>query len=159
LGFDPPHGGPTGGCSLAEFWRADGDLDEAAQHAERALRLLSGLPTAPNLLAVTATLTAAEIARDRTEYPAAHAGFVSAVDALSASDPHDRLLVRALIGLGDSHRRAARYPEAVQTLSRPVELAEAAVIPAAALLAAALMVLGITSKEMGDFGSPSSATT
>jgi tetratricopeptide (TPR) repeat protein len=129
---------------LAEYWRAKGDLDEAARHAEHALRLVAGAPSASGPLAVAVAITAAEIARDRAEYDAARDHFAWAVEQAPVSDP---LLVRALLGLGDSYRRAARYPQALQTLHR----AETLATPDPELLAATLMLLGITGKEMGEF--------
>ena len=93
---------------LAEYWRAHGDLDEANRHADRALRLLARGSTVPGQLAATTAVTAAEIARDRAQRATAHDRHVWAVDLLEtlpATDARERLLARALLGLGDSHRR------------------------------------------------------
>jgi tetratricopeptide (TPR) repeat protein len=139
---------------LAEYWCAHGDLDEANRHADRALSLLARGATVPGQLAARTAVTAAEIARDRAQYAIAHDRLVWAVDLLDtlpATDARERLLVRALIGLGDSHRRAARYPQALLTLQRAAELARADAAPDPGLLAATLTVLGITCKEMGAF--------
>jgi tetratricopeptide (TPR) repeat protein len=139
---------------LAAYWRADGDLDEAARHANRALRLVADGRTVPDLLAAEVAVMGAEIARDRADYACAYShmsGAVDRLDGLPASDQRDRLLVRALIGLGDAHRRAARYSEALQTLHRAAALSAALGTPDPSLVAATLMMLGITSKEMGAF--------
>ena len=81
---------------LAQYWRARGDLDEAARHADRALRLVSEDGTVPDLVAVEAAILAAEIACDRTEYAAAHAGLLGATERLNSlrhTVARDRLVV------------------------------------------------------------------
>lgn len=134
---------------LARYWQADGDLDEAARHARRALGLLDG--TAVQLTGEV-TLTLAEIERDRCEWANCDARLgrlVDQLDAQPATGPAGRsLLARALTGLGDAHRRAGRYRQATGTLQRACELLADGEPD---LLAAALTTLAITSKEIGDF--------
>ena len=137
---------------LARYWQANGDLDEAARHAHRALRLLHGSPVE---LTGEVTLTVAEIERDRCEYASSHARLAKLVDQLDnlppASPAGRLLLARALTGLGDAHRRSGRYSQATQTLQRACRLLEDAVAAQPDLLAAALTTLAITSKEAGEF--------
>jgi tetratricopeptide (TPR) repeat protein len=134
---------------LARYWLADGDLDEAARHAHRSLRLLAGQPVQ---LTGETTLTLAEIERDRCEWASCDtrlARLVDQLDAQPATSPAMRsLLARALTGLGDAQRRAGRYRQATGTLERACQ-----VVPDGEpdLLAAALTTLAITSKESGAF--------
>jgi hypothetical protein len=85
---------------LARYWQADGDLDEAARHAHRALRFLHGSPVH---LTGELTLTAAEVERDRCEYASSSARLTQSVDHLDrlpAASSRDRLLLaRALSSL------------------------------------------------------------
>jgi tetratricopeptide (TPR) repeat protein len=134
---------------LARYWLADGDLDEAARHAHRALRLLDR-----NAVQQTGevTLTLAEIERERCEWAscgARLARLVDQLDAQPATSPAERsLLARALTSLGDAHRGAGRYRQAIETLQRACQvLADGE----PDLLAAALTTLAITSKEIGEF--------
>jgi tetratricopeptide (TPR) repeat protein len=137
---------------LARYWQANGDLDEAARHAHRALRLLHGCSVE---LAGEVVLTVAEIERGRCEYASGHARLAQLVDELDrlpTAGPAGRLLLaRALTGLGDAHRRSGRYPQATQTLQRACQLLEEAVEMQPELLAAALTTLAITHKEVGEF--------
>src|SRR6266508_1680926 len=137
---------------LARYWQTSGDLDEAARHAHRALRLLHGSPVE---LAGEVTLTLAEIETDRCEYASGRARLVQLVDELDGLPAAGRagrlLLARALTSLGDAHRRAGRYPQAFQTSRRACQLLEDPVAAQPDLLAAALTTLAITHKEVGEF--------
>jgi len=137
---------------LARYWQTSGDLDEAARHAHRALRLLHGSPVE---LAGEVTLTLAEIETDRCEYASGRARLVQLVDELDGLPAAGRagrlLLARALTSLGDAHRRAGRYPQAIQTSRRACQLLEDPVAAQPDLLAAALTTLAITHKEVGEF--------
>jgi tetratricopeptide (TPR) repeat protein len=124
---------------IARYWHAAGDLDEAARHAERARALASRA----DLVGET-TLAVAEIERDRGEYASSHARLVELVERLAEST----LLGRVLTALGDAQRRSGRYRQAVETLHRAVRLLADADPD---LLAAALTMLAITSKEAGDY--------
>jgi tetratricopeptide (TPR) repeat protein len=134
---------------LARYWLAAGDLDEAARHAHRALRLSRGHGVQ---LAGEVTLTLAEIERDRCEWVSCDArltALVAQLDAQPSTGPAERsLLARALTGLGDAYRRAGRYRQATETLQRAYQ-----VLPDGEpdLRAAALTTLAITSKEVGEF--------
>jgi tetratricopeptide (TPR) repeat protein len=137
---------------LTRYWQANGDLDEAARHAHRALRLLHARPVE---LTAEVTLTVAEVERDRCEYASSNARLAQLVDQLdnlpSVSPAGRLLLARALTGLGDAHRRSGRYPQATQTLQRACRLLEDAAAAQPDLLAAALTTLAITNKEAGEF--------
>jgi len=134
---------------LARYWLADGDLDEAARHAHLALLLLERDTVE---LTGEVTLTVAEIERGRCEWASCGARLARLVDLLDAqpatSLAQRSLLARALTSLGDAHRGAGRYPQAVVTLQRACQ------VPTGGqpdLLAAALTTLAITSKEIGEF--------
>jgi tetratricopeptide (TPR) repeat protein len=120
---------------LARYWHRHGDLDEAARHATR-------LATTDR---AEAAVILAAIDRDRDDAAACLANLVHAVDLLRAA-PTSLLLVRALTDLGDAHRRAGRYPQAVTTLR---EALAATTDPRQ--LAAGLTVLAITAKELGAY--------
>src|SRR2546430_10153977 len=112
-------GGARRRWRLARYWHAHGDLNEAASHAHRALRLLHGRPVG---LTYEVTLTVAEIERDRCEYASGQARLAQLVDQLDnppAAGPAARLLLaRALTGLGGAHPRAGQDPQPTQTLHR-----------------------------------------
>jgi len=130
---------------LARYWQAAGDLDEAARHAERAVRLLE--PEHVYSWAA-ASVTRAQIERDRLEYGAGSARLAAVVEVLDAQPAGPvvtGLLGRALVSLGDVHRRAGRYPDATAALNRACEVLDGSA------LGAALTVLAITCKELGDF--------
>jgi tetratricopeptide (TPR) repeat protein len=137
---------------LARYWQAHGDLDEAARHAGRALRLLDGSPVERS---GEVMLAVAEIECDRCEYASAQARLTTLVDQLddqpAMSSTGRLLLTRALTGLGDAHRRSGRYAHAIQTLQRACELLDEADAAQPDLLAAALTTLAITHKEVGEF--------
>jgi tetratricopeptide (TPR) repeat protein len=101
------------------------------------------------------TLTIADLEGDRDDYASAHARLAQLVDQLDnlpvTSPAGQLLLARALTGLGDAHRRSARYPQAVQTLRRACLQLEARAPAQPDLLAAALTTLAITHKEIGEF--------
>ncbi|HEV2377593.1 MAG TPA: tetratricopeptide repeat protein [Streptosporangiaceae bacterium] len=135
---------------LARYWQANGDLDEAARHASRALRLLDG-----RSVEVTgeAALTVADIERDRCEYASSYtrlAGLAGQLSAAAASGSASQLLLaRVLVSLGDAHRRSGQYRQATETLQRACGLLGDT---EPSLLAAALTTLAITHKEAGEFG-------
>jgi tetratricopeptide (TPR) repeat protein len=135
---------------IGRYWQRRGDLDEAARHAYRALRLLRGSPVR---LTGEVTLAVAEIERDRDQYGSSRTRLARLVDDLDRQpvvSPADRsLLARALIGLGDAYRRSGRYRPAVDTLGRACHLLDDGQPD---LLAAALTTLAITHKEVGEFG-------
>ena len=130
---------------LARYWQARGDLTEAGRHARHAVRLAGHRP-APPLLAAEILLTAAAVHRDLADYPSAATSWAEAaalLDRTAAAPDRDRLLVRALTGLGDAHRRAGEHPTARVALDRAAALA-ADLAPADPMLhAAALTVAGI----------------
>lgn len=136
---------------LARYWHRHADLDEAARHAGRALRLVAAGPV-PVTAQAEAAVTAAAIDRDRDDAAASHDRLVHAVRLLDEAPPapgHDKMLVRALTALGDGHRRAGRYPQATAALHRALALVEAEATPDPGQLAAVLTVFGITAKELG----------
>jgi len=141
---------------LARFWQAHGDLDEAAGHGDHAFRLLQGCGCAsarPTLLAEVA-LTLAQIDRDRAAYAASHdrlQWLVRLLDAAPMCTDRNRLLVGALIALGDVHRRAGRYDQVGPVLDRAIRLVEHGDPGGSQPLAALLTVLGMTAKELGEF--------
>jgi tetratricopeptide (TPR) repeat protein len=106
-------------------------------------------------LAGEVTSALAAIERDRCEYTSAHvrpARLVDQLDGMPTISLTDRLLlVQALTGLGDAHRRAGRYPQATQTLQRACQLLEDMGAAQPDLLAAALTTLAITHKEVGEY--------
>jgi tetratricopeptide (TPR) repeat protein len=142
---------------LARYWQARGDMTEAGRHARHAVRLAGHRP-APPLLAAEILLTAAEVHRDLADYPTAAGLWAEAAALLDRTtavpDPgpdRDRLLVRALTGLADAHRRAGDHPTARVVLGRATTRA-AELVPADPMLhAAALTVAGIVAKETGAF--------
>jgi len=139
---------------LARYWHRHGDLDEAARHAEHALRLVAAAGSVPATVQADAAVTAAEIDRDRDDSAVGRTRLEHAVQLLDAAPPaarRARVLVRALTGLGDCHRRGGRYPQASAALQRARALAEASDAPDPMQLAAVLTVLGITAKELGAY--------
>jgi tetratricopeptide (TPR) repeat protein len=140
----------------ARFWQAIADLDEAARagyHAQRLLQRLRNTPIRPVTLAADVALTLAEIERDRDDHAASQAHLERALALLEVAPPaedRDRLLAQTLITLGDCHRRAGRYPEAGDVLDRALRMVERDGA-APNLHAAALTVLGITAKELGEY--------
>jgi tetratricopeptide (TPR) repeat protein len=141
--------------TLARHWQATGELDEAAHDGYRALRLVRRCRPVPGTMLAEVALTLARVERDRDEPGACLGHLDSAVSALQAAPPapdRDRLLTSALVELGDCHRRAGRYPAAAGAAQRALRLIVAADPAAAGLLAAALTVLGIAAKELGEFG-------
>jgi Tfp pilus assembly protein PilF len=141
---------------LARYWQTDGDLDEAATHARRALRLMQTRgPAVPLELAVDVATSAAHVERDRDNPVASRAALdwvVDLLDAAPVSPRRDQLLSRVLVDLGDWHRRAAQYPLAVETLYRARRLTQAAGSAEPVHEAALLTMLGIVAKETGAFG-------
>jgi tetratricopeptide (TPR) repeat protein len=138
---------------LARYWQTRGDLTEAGRHARHAVRLAERCP-APPLLVTEILLTAAEVHRDLADYPTAATHWAEAaalLDRTAAVPGRDRLLVRALTGLGDAHRRAGDHVAAATALNRAIALA-AGLVPADPMLpAAALTLAGIVAKEIGAF--------
>jgi tetratricopeptide (TPR) repeat protein len=152
----------------ARYWYSVGDLDEAARAGRRALALArSRASTTGLMLPAQIALTLARVEQDRDDYVAGHGLLTYALGVLepaSGSTAGDRLRVWALIGLGESHRRAARYPQAVETLDRAIALADSGTRPASGpvsgpalssapgtALSAALTERAITAKELGDY--------
>jgi tetratricopeptide (TPR) repeat protein len=138
---------------LARYWEADGDLDEAARHGHRALKLLRrcAADAAAVALRVDVAVTVARIDRDRAEYDAAHRTLswgLALLDASPDESHRDRLLPTVLTVLGDVHRRAGRYRSADRALRRATRLSEGR-DPASE--AALLMLRGIVAKEQGDY--------
>jgi len=139
---------------LARFWLARADLDEASRHGYRALRLIQEAASEPVDPAVEIRLTLARIERDRDDGEAARGHLeqaIHAIEAASADPDRDRLLARALLGLGDCHRRAARYSLAADVLDRSRRLAQTGDPVDASLLSEVFTALGITAKELGEF--------
>jgi tetratricopeptide (TPR) repeat protein len=60
-------------------------------------------------------------------------------------------MARVLIALGDCHRRAGRYRRAREVLDRALRLVDTDQCAASDLSGAALAVLGITAKELGEY--------
>ena len=138
---------------LARYWQARGDLTEAGRHARHAVRLAGHRPAPPPLVAEI-LLTAAEVHRDLADYPTAATYWAEAaalLDRTAAVPDRDRLLVRALTGLGDAHRRAGEHPTASAVLDRATALATDLVAADPMLSAAALTVAGIVAKETAAF--------
>jgi tetratricopeptide (TPR) repeat protein len=138
---------------LARYWQARGDLTEAGRHARHAVRLAGHQP-APAPLVAEILLTAAEVHRDLADYPTAATYWAEAaalLDRTAAGPDRDRLLVRALTGLGDAHRRAGEHPTASAALDRAIALAADLVAADPMLYAAALTVAGIVAKETSAF--------
>jgi tetratricopeptide (TPR) repeat protein len=138
---------------VARHWQAAADLDDAARDAYRALRLVGRHRPMPATLAADIALTLAQIERDRDDATASRAHLDHAIDLLQpATGPmRDQLLAWALIGLGDCHRRAARYADATEVLDRSLRLVKGGEAAPPALLASLFTELGITAKETGDF--------
>ena len=143
----------------ARYWYSAGALDEAARSGRRALSLARSRTSVTGLLLpAQIALTLARVEQDRDDYVAGHGLLTYALGLLDPAfrtlDPvpggaaADRLLVWTLVGLGESHRRAARYAQAVETLDRAIRLAEVVAVPA---LGAALTQRAITAKELGDY--------
>jgi tetratricopeptide (TPR) repeat protein len=139
---------------LARYWEADGDLDEAVGPVRQALCLVRRHPGAPVALAVEVAVTAARIERDRDNPAAGRAALTWAVellDATPAGADRDRLLSRVLVDLGDCHRRAGRYPPAIEALNRARRLVDTAGAAGPVQVAALHTALGIVAKETGAF--------
>jgi tetratricopeptide (TPR) repeat protein len=139
---------------LAWHWQAVGDLDLAAQDAERALRLTRGHHAVPATLVADVSLTIAGIARDRDDTEGCRTHLEHAVTVLQLAPDgadRDRLLGWSLVGLGDQRRRAGDYPAAGEVLARALRLVESTRPPDPVLLAAVLTSQGITAKELGAF--------
>jgi tetratricopeptide (TPR) repeat protein len=135
---------------IARYWQARGDLEEAARHAGRALRLAARV--GPTRAYAMAALTVAEIGRDRVDYASSRARLEEVVARLEvepSTRANDWLLVRALTCLGDICRRAGWYHEAAMALDRARHMLEREDPPDPSGLAAVLMVLGIAAKERG----------
>lgn len=141
----------AGRLRLARYWQGRGDLDEAGRHAGYAARLVRAHPV-PVPLAVDVALVVAAIDRDLDRPSASRAALewaVAALDTRPAGAARDRQLAGALTNLGDCHRRAARYPLAVDALRRAWQLLEGAT--GTPQLAATSMMSGIVAKERGEF--------
>jgi tetratricopeptide (TPR) repeat protein len=141
---------------VARYWRNAADLDQAAQAAHHALRLVQRCPSdaVPVMFVADIATTVAQIERDRDEYAVGRDHFeyaASLLEPVTAAADRDRLLTRTLLGLGDCHRRDGHYPDATQVLDRARQLAEAADAAEPDLLAAVLTLQGITAKEIGEF--------
>ena len=137
---------------LARYWVAHADLNEAARHGDRALRLTRDRPGMPAALTALAALTMGQIEQDRARFPASVTYLAMAVAVLDAEPigpDRDRLLGRALTDLGDAHRRGGRYPEAAPVLQQAQRLLETADAPNAGGLAAVLTAQAIMAKELG----------
>ena len=130
------------------YWAGTEDLDEAARAGGQAL----AAATADPMLRAEITLVLAQIEQDRDNFAAAEAQFASAAMLLApmSGPTAGRLLASALVGLGGSQRRAARYPQAIAVLDRAVALAETVARTDPRMLGAALTERGITAKEVGD---------
>jgi tetratricopeptide (TPR) repeat protein len=134
---------------LAMYWQADGDLDEAAAHAHRALRLVRSHPTPPVAIAAEVAMVTARVERDRDRPGAVRDCLDWTVTLLEAAAPgpgRDRLLARVLVEHGDCDRRAGRWPQATETLDRARRLANTDDADPALL-----MMLGIVAKETGAY--------
>lgn len=129
---------------LASYWWARSELDEAARHGYHALRLTEGLDAGA---VAEIRLVLARIERDRDDGVAARDHLERAVALLEGSPAGpDRLLAAALAELGNSHRRAARYPLATAVLHRARHL-----LPVGdPLLGEVFTALGIVAKELGE---------
>jgi tetratricopeptide (TPR) repeat protein len=141
----------AGRLQLARYWQRHGDLDEAGRHAGYAARLIRARPV-PVPLAVEVALVVAAIGRDLDLPGARRAALewaVATLDAKPAGAARDRQVAGALTDLGDCHRRAARYPLALDALRRARQLLEGAT--ETAQLAATSMMSGIVAKELGEF--------
>jgi tetratricopeptide (TPR) repeat protein len=137
---------------LARYWHATGDLDQAGACAGRAWQQVRSRrgQAIPALLAADVALTLAQIERDRDDYAAGLARLHDALELLgpaAGSADGDRLTAWALAGLGDCHRRAARYSAAAQALTRALRLAGEHPGPTAA----AMTSLGIMAKDLGSY--------
>jgi len=134
---------------LTVYWRSRADLDEAARHADAALRLAGSMP-APVRADVLIRLAHIERDRDR---PRVAAGILEqALGLLEPAEPsatRDRVLVAALAAAGDLHRRAGRYPEAQRLLEQALRLAEDRGEPGP--LTTVLTLHGIVAKELGAY--------
>jgi tetratricopeptide (TPR) repeat protein len=136
---------------LASYWWARSDLDEAARHGYRALRLAERLDPLPTAAVAVAEirLVLARVERDRDDGAAARAHLDRAVEVLDpapATPARDRLLAAALAELGNCHRRAARYPLATAVLHRARRL----LLAGDPLLCEVYTSLGILAKELGE---------
>jgi tetratricopeptide (TPR) repeat protein len=132
---------------LVAYWRARSDLDEAAKHAHVALRL-----SQPGLLAARVAVTIAQLERDCNRFDVSLALLCTAIDRLSAMDAsreRDRVLVAALAGAGDIHRRTARYRASGRYLDSARTLAETLGEPGP--LTTVCTLLGIVAKELGRY--------
>jgi tetratricopeptide (TPR) repeat protein len=121
---------------VAQHWQAEGDLKEAARHARRALEYAKNGPS--ELIASTARAVA-HIDRNRER-----ATLEWAVDTLTERQDRSEHLAALLIDLGDCHRRAGHYAEAVDALERARSLRTGDV-------AAVCLRLGILAKELGAY--------
>jgi len=144
---------------LARYWQADGDLDEAAAHAYRAMCLVQVLAAPPMELALDVAQVTARIERDR-DRPAASLQALTWISQLldtatpdpATPDPGtDRLRITVLVELGDCHRRAGRYPAARAALHRAQHLIDAADPVDPGQAAALATMQGIIAKELGEY--------
>lgn len=146
----------------ARYWYSIGDLDEAARAGRHALdlALADHRDAVPRLLLADIVLNLARTEQDRDDYVAGHAGLEYALNLLesitgggnsAATADRDRLLAWTLVGLGESHRRAGRYQQAIETLDRAVQFAETIAADQPRALCAALTERGITAKELGEY--------
>jgi len=136
---------------IAGYWWARGDLVAALPHVRRAWHLVRLHPAPPAALAVRAASLVGMVERDLDHPAESQAALEWALSRLRDEPPGDEraaLLAATLTSLGDCHRRAGRYPQAIRTLyrARPV-----AAIAGPAQLAATFTALGIVAKELGSF--------
>lgn len=149
----------------ARYWYSIGELDEAVRAGRQALALARSRPAGVGsaLLLADIALTVARAEQDRDHADAAQDQLTFARSLLESTigtgtrigddsrlDEGARLLAWTLIGLGENHRRAGRYPQAVETLDQAIELAQAHPGPRL-LLTAALTGRAITAKELGEY--------
>jgi len=149
--------------TLARYWLARGDVDEAARHSAHALRLAgenaanNSAPdraTASLTLVTEATLVAAQLHRECARYAEGEdllSRLVHVLDAAVPTDERDRLLAHALLQLGQAHLLAGRYDRAGATLTRAMRLVVHAPVREPATLAAVLTSLAIRAKELGAY--------
>ncbi|HKT00842.1 MAG TPA: tetratricopeptide repeat protein [Rugosimonospora sp.] len=139
---------------LARYWMARGDLDEAAVHARRALRLVRAGPSPPPHLAADLAMLVARVERDRDNAAASQEALLWTVERLEAAPAghrRDQMLGATLAELGDAHRRAGRYPQATAALRQAHQLLAGNPVAEPIQLAGVVTQQGILAKELGEY--------